>query len=151
MSKDQMCGYFFFAERTISGFINLDMLENYLIPQLQDMEGQVIFQQDGVPPHFHTKVRQFLDTTFPEWIGRGGTIACPPRSPDLTPLDFHLRWYVKDQVYVLTFPQTLDLLRDRIVTAVASVDRGMLQRVWDEISYRWDICCVSQGSHIEHL
>ena len=23
-----------------------------------------------------------------DWIGRGGTIAWPPRSPDLTPLDF---------------------------------------------------------------
>jgi hypothetical protein len=85
-----MFGPFFFAERTISGFIYLDMLENYLIPQLQDMEGQVIFQQDGAPPHFDTEVRQFLDTTFPEWIRRGGTIVWPPSSPDLTLLDFHL-------------------------------------------------------------
>jgi hypothetical protein len=82
VSKYRMYGPFFFAERTISGFIYLDMLENYLIPQLQDMEGLVFFQQDGAPPYFHTEVRQFLDTTFPEWIGRGGTVAWPPGSPD---------------------------------------------------------------------
>jgi hypothetical protein len=29
-----------------------------------------------------------LDVKFPgRWIGRGGPIAWPPRSPDLTPLD----------------------------------------------------------------
>jgi hypothetical protein len=46
---------------------------------------------------------------------------------------------------------TLVELRDRIVAAVVNVDRDMLQSLWDEISYRWDICRVTQWSHIEHL
>ena len=33
------------------------------------------------------------------WIGRSETIAWPPRSPDLTPLDFSVWGYVKDQVF----------------------------------------------------
>jgi len=34
-------------------------------------------------------VTTFLDETFPgRWVGRGGPTAWPPRSPDLTPLDF---------------------------------------------------------------
>jgi hypothetical protein len=33
------------------------------------------------------------------WIGRGGPIAWPPRSPDLTPLDIFLWGYVKNTVY----------------------------------------------------
>jgi hypothetical protein len=34
-------------------------------------------------------VRQFLDATFPKrWIGRDGPTPWPPRSPDITPLDF---------------------------------------------------------------
>lgn len=32
----------------------------------------------------------FLDQRFEEWIGRAGTVPWPPRSPDLTPLDFFL-------------------------------------------------------------
>ncbi|KAJ4440444.1 hypothetical protein ANN_08585 [Periplaneta americana] len=27
----------------------------------------------------------------------------------------------------------------------------MQQRVWDELQYRIDVCCVTRGSHIEHL
>ena len=34
-------------------------------------------------------VTTFLDETFPgRWVGRGGPTAWPPRSLDLTPLDF---------------------------------------------------------------
>jgi hypothetical protein len=48
-----------------------------------------IFEQDGAPPHFHRDVTTFLDETFPgRWVGRGGPTAWPPRSLDLTPLDF---------------------------------------------------------------
>ncbi|GBM55690.1 hypothetical protein AVEN_198696-1 [Araneus ventricosus] len=51
----------------------------------------VIFEQDGAPPHYGNIVREFLDTTFPQrWIGRGAVMAWPPRSPDITPLDFYL-------------------------------------------------------------
>lgn len=45
--------------------------------------------QDGAPAHFGREVREFLDTTFENnWIGRGGPVAWPPRSPDLNPCDF---------------------------------------------------------------
>lgn len=47
------------------------------------------FQQDGAPPHYGVEVRHYLDEIFPnKWIGRRGAIEWPPRSPDLTPLDF---------------------------------------------------------------
>ncbi|GBM96102.1 hypothetical protein AVEN_29504-1 [Araneus ventricosus] len=58
------------------------------IPQFPEV---VIFQQDGAPPHYGNIVREFLDTTFPQrWISRGAVMAWPPRSPDITPLDFYL-------------------------------------------------------------
>lgn len=41
--------------------------------------------------------------TFPDWwIGRDGPINWPPRSPDISPLDFFLWGYVKDIVYQKT-------------------------------------------------
>jgi hypothetical protein len=42
-------------------------------------------------------------------------------------------------------------LKQRITTAVASVDEDMLRSVWTEIDCRIDICHVTKGSHIEHL
>jgi len=45
--------------------------------------------QDGAPPHFSCFVTEVLNERFPNaWIGRSGPIPWPPRSPDLSPLDF---------------------------------------------------------------
>lgn len=89
---DRVIGPFIFVERTINGDIYYDMLTEYVFPQMEDIEaekGLVFFQQDGAPPHYSNHVRAALDTRFPgRWIGRSGPIAWPPRSPDLTPLDF---------------------------------------------------------------
>lgn len=80
------------------------MLENYAFPQFEQIEQEsnlkIVFQQDGAPPHFALRVRERLNEKFPgQWIGRGGPILWPPRSPDLSPLDFFLWGYVKDTVY----------------------------------------------------
>jgi hypothetical protein len=48
-------------------------------------------------------------------------------------------------------PRDLPQLRQRIVEAVAAIDCQMLQRVWQELDYRIDICRVTKGGHIEHL
>jgi len=48
-------------------------------------------------------------------------------------------------------PRDLPQLRQRIVEAVAAIDRQMLQRVSQELDYRIDICRVIKGAHIEHL
>lgn len=90
---DQVIGPFFFAEKTINGTIYLDMLEQFLFPQIEEIEEQtgerVIFMQDGAPPHYLRQVRDTLNNRFPNgWIGRGAPISWPPRSPDLTPMDF---------------------------------------------------------------
>jgi hypothetical protein len=35
--------------------------------------------------------------------------------------------------------------------AVATIDRQMLQRVWQKLDYRINICRVTKGGHIENL
>ena len=72
-------------------------------------------------------------------------------SPDLTPCDFFLWRYTKDRIFVPPLPVSLNKLKQRITTAVASVDEDMLRSVWTELDYRIDICRVIKGSHIEHF
>jgi len=48
-------------------------------------------------------------------------------------------------------PRDLPQLRQRIVEAVAALDRQMLQRLSQELDYRIDICRVTKGAHIEQL
>jgi hypothetical protein len=37
--------------------------------------------------HYREYVRQWVNATSGRWIGRGGSIAWPSRSPDLTQMD----------------------------------------------------------------
>ena len=91
---DKIIGPFFFAEKSMAAQIYLDLLTEYVSPQLEQYQPLVIFQQDGAPSHWGLAVRQFLNDTFPErLIGHDGPIPWPPRSPDISPLD------VKDIVY----------------------------------------------------
>lgn len=86
----QVCWPFFFAKRTMTGCAYLDMLEEFLMPRLQE-EGpnDIVFHQDGVPPHFLNEVHAFLEERFPgKWIRRGGPITRPPHSLDPMPLNF---------------------------------------------------------------
>jgi hypothetical protein len=90
---DRVAGPFFFMESTITGHIYLDLLQLYVFPQIEDVESetgnQVIFMQDRAPPHFSLPVHGALNEKFPNaWIGRGRPIPWPPRSQDLTPMDY---------------------------------------------------------------
>jgi hypothetical protein len=81
-------GPFFFMETTITGIVYLDMLRQFLIPQLDehDQKGPIHFQQDSAPPRYLEEMRDYLNTRFPGWwTDRAAPIAWPPRSPDLPP------------------------------------------------------------------
>jgi hypothetical protein len=57
----------------MKGIVYLDMLQEFLIPQLDkdDQERCIHFQQDGAPPHYLGEVREYLNARFPgRWIGR---------------------------------------------------------------------------------
>ena len=63
------------------------MLEN--VPR--QFRQRLWFQHDGAPANFALDVREYLKNVFPNrWIGRGGPVQWPPRSPDLTPMDFFI-------------------------------------------------------------
>ena len=59
--------------------------------------------------------------------------------------------YIKDRVFVPPLPVSLNELKQRITTVVASVEEDMLRSVWTELDCHIDISRVTKGSHIEHL
>lgn len=149
LMHSRIIGPFFFAESTVTANVYLDMLEQFATPQLQDLQPDVIFQQDGAPPHWGINVRNFLDTTFPgRWIGRDGPTCWLPRSLDITSLDFFLWGYVKDKVYATSI-EDLDTLKQRISEVIASVTPDMLANTWREIEYRLDVLRATNGAHVE--
>src|SRR5215475_8559763 len=112
----------------INTWQELVSVELQKVPTLNctDVHKNFIFEQDGAPPHFHRDVTTFLDETFPgRWVGRGGPTAWPPRSPDLTPLDFFAWEFIKDVVYSRKFRELADL-RQRIIEEVELITPHML-------------------------
>ncbi|GFV91806.1 uncharacterized protein TNCV_2974781 [Trichonephila clavipes] len=72
------------------------------------------FQQDGATCHTARATIDLLKDTFGDrLISRFGPVNWPPRSCDLTPLDYFLWGYVKSLVSA-DKPQTLDHLEDNI-------------------------------------
>jgi hypothetical protein len=47
-------------------------------------------------------------------------------------------------------PVDLQEIRGRINTT-ALVDANFLDKLWDKLEYRLDVCRITSGSHIEHL
>ncbi|KYN18416.1 hypothetical protein ALC57_09291 [Trachymyrmex cornetzi] len=93
----------------------------------------------------------FLSQRFPNrWIGRGGPVLWPPRSPDLNPLDFFLWGYVKDAVYSET-PTTRWNMMERIKRAYEAITPLMLGNVQRNFRCRLLLCLENNGAHFEHL
>jgi hypothetical protein len=53
--------------------------------------------------------------------------------------------------YLSPLPRDLADLKARIIAAVKNIDAPMFTRVWQELEFRIDVCCVTRGAHIEHL
>ncbi|KAL0881325.1 hypothetical protein ABMA27_001206 [Loxostege sticticalis] len=114
------------------------------------------FMHDGAPAHFSLRVRAYLDEAFQgRWIGRGSVIRWPPRSPDLTPMDFHVWGRAKDLVYGNDGHtiRTVEQLRARIVSAfdVMSSEPEVLSAVRRHCIERARQCVRQQGRHVQHL
>ena len=65
VSVRKIYGPFFFEGNTVTRNSYLEMLQDWLFPQLNEDFEDFIFQQDGAPPHWHNQVRRFRNETLP--------------------------------------------------------------------------------------
>lgn len=143
----------FFFDGTVTGQVYLNMIQTSVLPAIRALYGneEFYFQQDGAPPHYHRDVRAYLDDNLPgHWIGRRGPIEFPPRSPDLTPLDFYLWGHLKNVVYRRR-PATLAALREEIEAACAAIAEDTFANVTRTVVERTQKCIDADGEHFEHL
>ncbi|GFU70430.1 uncharacterized protein TNCV_3442471 [Trichonephila clavipes] len=104
------------------------LITNFFIPELNNHDVQDLwFQQDGATCHTACATIDLLKDTFGDrLISRFGPVNWPPRSCDLTPLDYFLWGYVKSLVYA-DKPQTLNHLEDNIRRVIADIRPQMLE------------------------
>ncbi|GFW50494.1 hypothetical protein TNCV_2887971 [Trichonephila clavipes] len=90
------------------------------------------------------------DTLGDRLISRFRPVNWPPRSCDLTPLDYFLWGYVKSLVYA-DKPQTLDHLEDNIRRVIADIRPQMLEKVIENWTSRLDYIRASRASHMPEI
>ena len=71
-------------------------------------------------------------------ILRNGPVNWPPRSCDLTPLDYFLWGYVKSLVHV-DKPQSIDALEVNITRVINGIPADMLERVFENWTHGLDL------------
>jgi hypothetical protein len=154
---DRVVGPFFLNEN-LTGERYLEMLQDEILPAIAEIvedgpnpDANIIFQQDGAPPHFSRVVREFLDDEFPRrWIGRRGFVEWPPRSPDMTPLDFFLWGHLKSEVYEPP-PENLNVLRQRILDECRKITPNTFRKVRQCFEARLYYCQEVEGLQFEQL
>ncbi|GFX39503.1 DUF4817 domain-containing protein [Trichonephila clavipes] len=112
---------------TVNGDRYRAMITNFFIPELNNHDvKEPWFQQDGAACHTARATINLLKDTFGDrLISCFEPGNCPPRSCDLTPLDYFLWGYVKSLVYA-DRPQKLDHLEDNFRHVIADIRSQML-------------------------
>ncbi|GFU25313.1 putative DD41D transposase [Trichonephila clavipes] len=137
---------------TVNGDRYRAMITNFFIPELNNHDVQELwFQQDGATCHTaHATIDLLKDAFGDRLISRFGPVNWPPRSCDLTPLDYFLWGYIKPLVSA-DKPQTLDHLEDNIRRVIADIRPQMLEKVIGNWTSRLDYIRASRGSHMPEI
>ncbi|GFV25383.1 putative LOC100569746 [Trichonephila clavipes] len=137
---------------TVNGDRYRAMITNFFIPELNNHDVQELwFQQDGATCHTARATIDLLKDTFGDrLISRLGPVNWPPRSCDLTPLDYFLWGDVKSLVYA-DKPQTLDHLEDNIRRVIADIRPQMLEKVIENWTSILDYIRASRGSPMPEI
>ncbi|GFT49663.1 DUF4817 domain-containing protein [Trichonephila clavipes] len=145
--------FFFETQCPVNGWITetvnaqryLTLLWETVVPCLiqRGQNANVTFMQDGATSQTANPVKSFLIQTFGEdrIVSRHCRYPWPPRSPDLTPVDFWLWGYLKSHVYLFG-PSSLSELKDVIRREVSSIHpdvlhstvAGFVTRLWNIFS-----------------
>lgn len=147
----------YILENRLTGEHYLSFLRNELTTLLEEVpiniRMQMYYQHDGAPAHYARQVKEYLNQEYPGlWIGRGGPVKWPPRSPDLTPLDYCLWGWFKNEVYKVKV-DTRDALIRRIRNAAVLIQERheSLRKATGALCRRSRMCLEVNGGIFEHL
>ena len=116
------------------------MLKEFLFTQIVEKDiGNIWFQQDGAKCHTEDAALYVLRPVFKDRIiSRRADVVWPPRSWDLTPLEYYIWGAVKDKCYA-NKPETIDDLKDNIREAIGEIQMHTIDNV------------LSRGSHLNEM
>ena len=106
------------------------------------------FQQDDATSHITTKTLNLLRTKFSDpIISHNSAINWPSRSCDLTPLDYFLSGYVKDQIYADN-PQSIDALKANIRRVISDIEPQLCNNAIQSCVEKINVCKRGHRGHL---
>lgn len=110
------------------------------------------YQQDGAPPHNTNDVARYIYQIFNDrWFGNNGAHMWPPRSPDLTPLDFYLWGRVRNLLYHTPVTTKEDCI-GRFRNIINNLSHEEVHRATHQgVEKRLHKCLEVEGHHFEQL
>ena len=152
---NKLIGPFVF-DNNLTGNTYEAFLRNELPGLLEDIplmiRSRMYFQHDGAPPHYTRHVRDYLNESFPNlWLGRGGPVAWPLRSRDLTPHDY-LWGHMKTSAYETKVDSRAELC-DRIFGAAEHIRNhpDIIASATQSLLLRTENCIAAGGGYFEQL
>jgi hypothetical protein len=130
---------------------SLHMLEDYAWPIVFGWESinELAFMHDGAQPHVALSVRDRLYQKFTgRRMGGRGYHEWSSRSPDLTPCDFFLWGWVKEEVYRAK-PRAMEQLEYRVRNVITNAPHDFLQETVGSIPGRLRKLVDAAGACIE--
>lgn len=146
--------YFKIYDGTLTTFKYVEIL-NELFEELDNLPlaqtNQLFFQQDGAPAHNSRTVKEMLIQQFGEnFIATHGPVPWPARSPDLTPLDYFLWGYVKNEIYKDTY-NAIDDLKRSLENILNGINNIVMLNAVQSLKRRIQLCIENNGHHFEQL
>ena len=136
-----------FPEGTkVNQHVYLDMLQTVLWPKVRASATRKgwYFQQDGATPHTTPMVLEWLASKFGDRIISNLTdLEWPPRSPDMSPLDFWFWGACLARLRKVRY-HGLEMLMDTVTDYAASIPKADVRRAVNDILVRAD-CCIEHG------
>ena len=114
---------------------------------------EIIWQQDGAPPHNVLEVREWLNGQFDVWIGNGGPISWPPNSPDINPLDTFLWGFLKNKIYNNS-NHSIEIIKNKIRQEIDELNQdnnNTVRNCIQNLRRRYELCVLNNGGHFEQF
>jgi histone-lysine N-methyltransferase SETMAR len=125
-------------------------IDNCLRPVVDEIKRQrpsygtrgIKFHHDNGKPHVHNNVLAYLES-------EGLTVVPhPPNSPDLSPCDFWLFDFIKENLPDQSDSQSL---HDAVISFMNSLSNEEYKKTFEKWIERMQLCIDNQGDYFEHL
>lgn len=138
----------YFLQNSINSAVYQTEILSLMLPEIEDISLDYIFQQDGAPAHTSQATIQFLRENCPAFIEPPNW---PPNSPDLNPVDYTVWGVLESMVYENGVPRDIEQLKERINLCWQRFPQQTITSAINQWRRRLQAVVNNHGGHIHNV